>query len=76
MSTRFEDVQRQVLSLSEREKATLARMLIDALDASEDGDVEELWLQEAQRRYDEYLAGRVEARSGPDVMARARQRLK
>lgn len=41
-----------------------------------DADAEQLWVDEAQRRYDAYQKGELEARLGDDVMARARNRLK
>ncbi len=59
-----------------KEKAALARVLIEELDATVDADVEQLWIDEAQRRYDAYLKGELEALPGDDVMARARDRIK
>jgi len=76
MSTQFEDIQRQVRTLSPNEKAALARLLIEELDQSFDGDVEQLWLDEAQRRFDSYLRGEIKAHEGDEVMSRARARLK
>ncbi len=76
MSTQFEDIQRQVKTLPPNEKAALARLLIEELDQSVDGDVEQLWIDEAQRRYDSYLRGEIKAHEGDEVMSRARERLK
>jgi len=76
MSTNFEDLEKQARALSPKEKAALARILIEDLDASTDGDAEGLWLEEAQRRYDAYRAGELPAHPGDDVMNRARDRLK
>lgn len=45
------------------------------LDTSVDADSEQLWLEEAQRRYDAYLKGELEALDGNDVMNRARSRV-
>jgi putative addiction module component (TIGR02574 family) len=50
-------------------------MLIEDLDASIDVDSEQMWIDEAQRRYEAFRAGRVETRPGEEVMARARRRL-
>lgn len=74
MSTPFEDLQRQVRALSARERATLARILIEELDTSVDPDAEQLWIEEAQRRYEAFRAGELEASPGEDVMARTRRR--
>ena len=76
MSTQFEDIQKQVRTLPLNEKAALARLLIEELDQSVDGDVEQLWVDEAQRRYNSYLKGEMKAHEGDDVMSRARERLK
>ncbi len=41
-----------------------------------DADADQLWIHEAQRRYDAYRKRDLEARPGDEVMARARNRLK
>lgn len=76
MSARFDDIERQVRSLPLKEKAALVRLLIEELDRSVDADAEQLWIDEAQRRYDAYLKGELEALPGDDVTARARNRIK
>jgi hypothetical protein len=76
MSTHFDDIERQARLLPLKQKAALARLLIEELDASIDADAERLWVDEAQRRYDAYLKGKLEALPGDDVMARARNRIK
>ena len=76
MSTSFDDIEKQARSLPPKEKAALARVLIEDLDTSVDKNVERLWIEEAQRRYVAYLKGDLEALPGEEVMARARSRLK
>jgi len=76
MSTRFKELEKQARALSAREKAELARVLIDDLDSSTDPNAELLWIEEAQRRYDAFVAGKLNALPGEEVMRRARQRLK
>ncbi len=76
MSTLLEDLQRQTRALTPREKATLARILIEELDSAFDAEVEELWIAEAQGRYEAFLNGQLEALPGDEVMARARSRLR
>jgi len=63
-------LEKQARSLSPEEKATLARILIEDLDAI-DPNAGQLWLEEAQRRYDAFLRGDLEARPGDEVMQRA-----
>ena len=76
MSAQFDDIEKQARSLPLKEKAALARVLIEDLDPSVDEDVERLWIEEAQRRYDAYLKGELQSLPGDDVMKRARERLK
>jgi putative addiction module component (TIGR02574 family) len=76
MSAQFEEIQRQVKLLPAKEKAALAHALIGELDESTDSVAEQLWLEEAQRRYEAYQRGELKARSGDDVMSAARERLK
>jgi hypothetical protein len=58
-----------------KEKATLAFVLIEELDTTVDADAEQQWIVEAQRRYDAYLKGELEALPGDEVMTRARNRV-
>jgi putative addiction module component (TIGR02574 family) len=76
MSTHFDDIEKQARSLSLKEKATLARVLIEDLDTSADENVEHLWIEEAKRRLAAYLKGELDALPGEEVMARTRNRLK
>ena len=76
MAARFTELEKQARALSRKEKAALARILIEELDTSVDPNAEELWIEEAQRRYDAFVSEKLEARSGQEVMRRARRRLK
>ena len=76
MSAHFDDIEKQARSLPLKQKAALARVLIQELDTTVDADAEQLWIVEAQRRYDAYLKGELEALPGDEVMARARNRIK
>lgn len=76
MSTNFEKIERDIQALNSKEKATLARTLIEALDETEDQHVEEMWVKETERRYKEYKAGNIQAIPGEEAMQRARQKLK
>jgi len=75
MSAHFDDIQKQASSLPLKEKAALARVLIEELDTSVDANAEQLWIDEAQRRYDAYLQGELEALPGDEVMNRTRSRV-
>ena len=76
MSALLEELKKQSRLLTTQEKATLARTLIEELDASPVHNVEQLWIAESQRRYEAYLRGEIDAHPGDEVMTRARSRLK
>ena len=75
MSALLDELEKQSRLLTAQEKATLARILIEGLDPSQDRGVEQVWIAEAQRRYEAYLRGEIEAHDGDEVMTRARNRL-
>lgn len=72
MGMAFEELEKQARSLSTEEKATLARILIEGLDTTIDANAEQLWLEEAQRRYEAFLRGELEPLPGNEIMERAR----
>jgi len=76
MSALLEELKKQTSLLTAQEKATLAHILIEGLDASTDINVEQLWVAESQSGYQAYLRGEIEAHPGDEVMTRARNRLK
>jgi len=76
MSALFDEIEKQSRLLTAAERATLARILIEGLDPNVDFDVEQLWISEAQDRYQGYLRDEIEALPGDEVMTRVRNRFK
>ena len=72
----FEKMQADALKLSVKERALLAKTLIDSLDASEEQEIEQLWLDEAERRLAAYRAGTIPARAAGEVFAETYERIK
>ena len=70
------ELRKELDKLTPKQKAELARTLIDSLDEDLDEDVEQLWLDEATRRYEAYRRGEMSSRSAVEVFARVRARLK
>ena len=62
--------------LSPKQKAELARTLIDSLDEDLDEDVEQIWIDEAARRFEAYRRGEMSSRPAAEVFARTRARLR
>ena len=62
--------------LSPNQKAELARTLIDSLDEDLEEAVEQLWLDEAARRYEAYRRGEMSSHPAAEVFARVGARLR
>lgn len=69
----IEQVEAEVLRLPRAEWARLAELLISSLD--EDSEIERAWEDEAERRYQRYLAGDEEAIPAAQVLAEIRAEL-
>ncbi len=66
----------ETLKLSTKERAFLAKCLIESLDKTEEQEIEQLWLDEAERRLAAYQKGTLPARSANEVFAQAYKRIK
>jgi putative addiction module component (TIGR02574 family) len=60
MDRNLNDVFQQAVQLPERDRATLAGLLIETLDPVSEQDVEAAWSEEIQRRLSEIDAGTVD----------------
>lgn len=74
MSTHVSELFKQASILSEKERATLAGLLIESLETEVDPDVEEAWRVEIERRVAELDAGTVKTVPWETVKARLLQR--
>ncbi len=66
----------EALKLSSKERAFLAKCLIDSLDETEEQEIEQLWRDEAERRLAAYREGTIPARAAQEVFAEAYERIK
>jgi len=76
MARTIEKIEEEIRSLSAAEKAELLRSLITELDVPADADVEQAWLEEAQRRHRELVEGKVKGVPGERVFENLRSRLR
>ncbi|MEW6352040.1 MAG: addiction module protein [Thermodesulfobacteriota bacterium] len=74
MTRTFVEIENDAYQLSAQERALLVKRLLLTLDPGEDVDAEELWLDEAERRYQEYREGRIGSKSASQVFEDAKQR--
>jgi putative addiction module component (TIGR02574 family) len=63
------------LKLAAAERAVLAQHLITSLDTLDDAENEDLWLEEADRRYQAYKQGRISARPAEEAIRDTRARI-
>ena len=64
----------QALELPLGERAELARQLLDSLENISEEENDALWAVEAERRFDDYKAGKIESTPAEEVFARLRAR--
>ena len=76
MDATLEKLEKDAFSLTAADRARLAMDLIKSLDNHDDADAEELWLQEAERRYREYRKGNLATRPAEDVFRDAFAKLR
>jgi putative addiction module component (TIGR02574 family) len=69
-------LEQEALKLSLEERVELAYVLFRSLDEAEGREIEKLWLEEAERRYQDYLDGKVEAVPGEKAIRRIRMALR
>ena len=75
MARKFSEIQKELSELPADERAKLALALVESLEPEEEGDIAEAWRIEAERRYEQYLRGEVQAIPGEEVFANVRRRL-
>ena len=76
MSRDLKDIAAEVLDLPLTARAELASQLLDSLDDLTEGEADQLWAEEAERRFEAYKAGEMESVSADELFARLRSRKK
>ncbi|MCX6640273.1 MAG: addiction module protein [bacterium] len=76
MSKTLKELEEDALSLPIPERAQLIERLLPTLNIGQDEDVEENWLAEAERRYQEYRSGKVNGKPADQVFENAYGSLK
>ena len=76
MPPQLMECETQALKLPPTDRATLAERLIASLDNLNEQQNEQLWIDEADRRYREYKNGNITARSAEEVLRDFRDAIK
>lgn len=71
----LENLKNAAMSLSEHERATLAKDLVASLDGPADDQIAEAWDREICRRIEQIDSGDAELLDAEAVLARARARV-
>jgi putative addiction module component (TIGR02574 family) len=76
MSRDPKEIVAEALDLPLTARAELASQLLDSLDDLSEEESDQLWAEEAERRFADYKAGKVEAIPAEEVFAGLRARTK
>ncbi len=72
----IEELEREVLSLEEDERARLGEMLIASVRSESEPEIVQLWAIEAQRRLDEFEQGLTDDLPEEEVFRQVRESLR
>ena len=75
MEMTFAQLETEALRLSSKERAKLAHRLLRSLEPTCEAEIDRLWIEEAERRHQDILAG-GETIPASEAIARARAALK
>ena len=77
MTSNINEIGKKALELSPRDRALLIRQLLESLEAGdEEENAEELWMNEAKRRYDQYKQGKTSEKPAKQALENAKANLK
>ena len=66
------ELEAEIRKLDLKERAALAKSIVESLDDLSEAEIEALWAEEAERRLDELEQGLVSEVSAEDALRRAR----
>ena len=77
MTSNINEIGKKALELSARDRALLIRQLLESLEGGdEEENAEELWIDEAKRRYNRFKQGKTSERPANQVLEDAKAKLK
>ncbi len=68
----LEELETEIKKLNPKERATLAKWIVQSLDELSEFEIETLWVEEAERRLDELEQGLATEISAEEALRRAR----
>ena len=76
MTPLLEKIERQAKALSREDRERLAQDLMAGLEDSPLSEIDQAWIDEAERRYDDWKAGRTKAVPAERAIAEMRRKLR
>jgi putative addiction module component (TIGR02574 family) len=74
MARALEELFQEAMALSPEERLQLSQQIYDSLMTDEEREIEEAWLDEVERRYADYEAGRTKTIPGEQVFRELREK--
>ena len=68
----LKEIEHEIKKLDLKDRAALAKWIVESLDELSEAEVEALWAEEAERRLDEMERGQVTEISAKEALRRAR----
>ncbi|MBO6524989.1 MAG: addiction module protein [Balneolaceae bacterium] len=75
MITDFKEIENSALNLDKKSKARLADSLLQSIHGQIDPDVEQVWIEEVEKRKESLKSGEASLHSSVDVINEARKRV-
>jgi len=73
--SKVQELEQQALLLPPEDREILAAHLLHSLDDAPLTEVDQAWVEEAERRYQDFKSGKTQGISGDDVFAQIRREL-
>ena len=75
MSVLLEKIEREARELSREDRERLISDLVAGLEPAPASEIDQAWIEEAERRYDDLVSGRVEGIPAQEAMESIRREL-
>ena len=76
MNSKLSDIKLKAMALPVKARAELAEHLLSSLDELGGPEIESMWIDQAEKRYQAYLKGDVSARPVSEFLQEAKEMLK
>ena len=76
MTALLEKIEQEARTLSREDRERLVSDLLAGLDGAPLSETDQAWIEEAERRYDSWKAGRTEAVPAREAIGEMRKRLR